>query len=173
VTEQTMRIGPKGVIGFDGRPLNIPEGQMIGADGRLAPLPANVTGLPKPGAAAVVEAAAPKSRVETGPGNGATADSEAPLNVVEPLLPSNLPPQATPGSAPTPSPLPPGGAPGTKPVPPAEPSAQTPAPPGAGTIEPAAPTPAPAPTPGGAPGGAAPGSTGGAGTGSSGGSGAR
>jgi hypothetical protein len=49
-TEQTMRISPKGITGFDGRSLTIPEGQMIGADGRLAPLPKGITGLPAAGA---------------------------------------------------------------------------------------------------------------------------
>lgn len=46
---QTMRISPNGIIGFDGRPLTIPDGQMMSADGRLIPLPSNVSGLPNVG----------------------------------------------------------------------------------------------------------------------------
>jgi hypothetical protein len=44
--EMSFRVSPTGITGFDGRPVIVPDGQMITTDGRLVPLPAGVNGLP-------------------------------------------------------------------------------------------------------------------------------
>jgi hypothetical protein len=47
-TQYLLRVDRKGIVGFDGRPIALPEGYMLNPNGQIVPLPKEIKGLPDP-----------------------------------------------------------------------------------------------------------------------------
>ncbi len=59
----TLTITPTAITGFDGRAINLTEGQIFTTDGRIMPAPSGITGLP--GRAAGLQPVAPVQGIVT------------------------------------------------------------------------------------------------------------